>query len=91
MQLSGYSRLLAWHAMTLKFPHIDSHPIAQNSGIDSQTPENALHFAMLITLFSPLIHDQVEQLSEITPNLDVFVPSKFFLGGRALNFINLGH
>jgi len=27
--------------MTLKFPHIDLHPIARNSGIDSQTPENA--------------------------------------------------
>jgi len=40
--------------MTLKLSHIDSHPIARNSGIDSQTPENASHFAMRITLFSPL-------------------------------------
>ena len=36
-------------------PHIDSHPIARNSGIDSQTPENVSHVAMWITLLSPLI------------------------------------
>ena len=53
-----YSRLLAWQAtltMTLKFPHIDSHLIARNSRIHSQTPKNVSHFAMRITLFSPLL------------------------------------
>ena len=45
-QLSDYSRLLAWHATltTLKFLHIDSHPIARNSGIDSQTPGKCIAF-----------------------------------------------
>jgi len=41
--------------MTLTFPRInDSHSNARNYRIDSQTPENASHFAMRITLFSPL-------------------------------------
>jgi len=41
-----------WHK-TL-FPHNDSQPSAPNYRIDSQTPENASHFAMRIALFSPL-------------------------------------
>ena len=44
-----------WLTMTLTFPRInDSHSNARNYRIDSQTPENASHFAMQITLFSPL-------------------------------------
>jgi len=45
--------------MTLTFPRTnDSHPNARNYRIDSQTPENASHFAMRITLFSSLEQQQ---------------------------------
>jgi len=47
--------------MTPMFPRTnDSHPNVQNYRIDLQIPENALRFAMQITLSSSLIGDRLK-------------------------------